>query len=214
MAEDYIRGLRIAITGHREYPDRSALFNGLDRLRAREYFFGGARGVDSDALQYIARTQPRSIRTVVVPNRVLDQPVQARAMIQRHATRVIELRNTGADRYMVRNRFMVDRSTRVHAFYDFRGRGGTYNTIEYARSIGRNVTVQPMISFNIDRYTSMTRPQFNAWVKSMRRHRVGLSSLKKILLHMIRNVYHTTVGDFSSGIGTPGVNTLEGMWRQ
>lgn len=214
MAKDFQRGLRIAITGHRVYPDRAALYSGLDRFRAREYIFGGARGVDSDALQYIARTQPRSIRTVVVPNRVIDQPIDARAIIRRHATRVIELRNSGSDRYMIRNRFMVDRATRVQAFYDFRGRGGTYNTIEYANSIGRNVTIQPMISFNIDSYTSMTRPQFNAWVNTVRRQRVSLSSLKRILLHMIRNVYHTSVGDFSNSIGVPGVKTLEGLWRR
>ncbi len=214
MAPDFQRELRIAITGHRVYPDRSALFSGLDRFRAREYYFGGARGVDSDALQYIARTQPNSIRTVVVPNRVIDQPTGARAVIRANATRVIELRNTGADRYMIRNRFMVDRATRLQAFYDYRGRGGTYNTIEYANSIGRNVTIQPMISFNIDSYTSMTRPQFNAWVKIMRKHRVSLSSLKRILLHMIRKVYRTNVADFSKSIGVPGAKTLEGMWRQ
>ena len=214
MAMDFQRELRIAITGHREYPDRSALFRGLDRFRAREYFFGGARGVDSDALQYIAQQQPRSIRTVVVPNRLIDQPVSTQVITKRYASRVIELRNSGADRYMIRNRFMVDRATRVQAFYDFRGSGGTFNTIEYAKSTGRPVTIEPMISFNIDGYTSMSRPQFNAWVKNVRSHRVGLSSLKKLLLHMIKNVYHTNVADFSSGIGFPGVNTLERLWRQ
>ncbi len=212
MAPDFQRELTIAITGHREYPDRSALFRGLDRFRAREYIFGGARGVDSDALQYIAGQQPRSIRTVVVPNRLTDQPISTQVITKRYASRVIELKNAGADRYMIRNRFMVDRSTRVSAFYDFRGRGGTYNTIEYARNIGRPVTINPMISFDMNHYTSMTRPQFGRFVNEARRGKVGLSSLKKLLLHMIRNVYHTDVAGFSRSIGVPGVKTLEGLW--
>ncbi len=214
MAPDYQRELVIAITGHREYPDRAALFRGLDRFQAREYFFGGARGVDTDALQYIRRTQPRSIRTVVVPNRLIDQPARARVIIRQDASRIIELKNTGADRYMIRNRFMVDRATRVNAFYDYRGSGGTYNTIEYSRSIGRPVTINPMISYDVNSYVTMTRSQFGRFVNNARRGGVSLSSLKKLLLHMIRNVYHTDVGGFSKSIGVPGVNTLEGLWRQ
>ncbi|MBA7572488.1 hypothetical protein ES708_14268 [subsurface metagenome] len=128
----------IAISGHRDYPDRASFLRGLDNLRAREYIFGGARGADSDALYHIARTQPKAIRTVIVPNRAIDQPVSARQITSQHATRVIELKNTGAGRFQIRNRAMVDRSTHLRAFYDFRGSGGTLNTIEYARSKGKS----------------------------------------------------------------------------
>ena len=202
----------VAITGHRVYPDRAAIFRGLDRLHAREYLFGGARGVDSDALEYISRTQPHSVRTVVVPNRVVDQPRSSQVVIRRNATRVIELRNTGADRYMIRNRYMVDHSRRTTAFYDFRGRGGTYNTIQYARSKGKLDVVNPLREFNFDEFRSMSRERFGNWVKEMKGLRVNLSSIKMIIVEMILYVFKMTVEAFISSIGYVGVKSLEKLW--
>ena len=212
MALGYDSGLVIAITGHRVYPDRAALYTGLDRYQAKEYLFGGAQGVDTDALDYIAKTQPRAVRTVVVPNRVINQPAVAQAAIRQHATRVVELGNTGADRYMIRNRYMVDRSTRVEAFYDFRGSGGTYNTIKYARSVGRDITVQPMQEFNIEQFRSMSQPELKAWIKSMREAKVNLRAVKKILLQIMKELLNQTVQDLSLSLGQPEANTLEQLW--
>lgn len=200
------------ITGHRVYPDRAALYRGLDRLHARGYMFGGARGVDSDALEYIARTQPNTVRTVVVPNRLINQPVYARSIIRRHATRVIELRNAGADRYMIRNRYMVDNSRRTTAFYDFRGRGGTYQTIQYARSKGKLDVVNTLRDFDVDEFKSMSRERFGNWVKEMKAYRVNLSSIKMIIIEMILYVFHMTIQAFCSSIGYVGVKSLESLW--
>lgn len=125
----------IAITGHRDFSDIGAVYRGLDQLRAREYVFGGARGLDTEALKYLARTQADRLRTVVVANRVVDQPQVAREAIRRFATRIVELRNTGPDRFMIRNRYMVDYATHLRAFYDGRLRGGTYRTLQYARRL-------------------------------------------------------------------------------
>ncbi len=202
----------IAITGHRDYPDRAALYRGLDQVQARQYYFGGARGVDTDALEYISRTQAGSIRTVVVPNRLIDQPAVARAIIKEYATNIIELKNTGPDRYMIRNRFMVDHSTRVHAFYDFRGKGGTYNTIEYAKSIGRPVDIIPLISYDYDYYERMSIEEFGDFTKRMKENNVNLSSIKGLLLHMILDVFRMTIQGFSSMLGYIGCKTLEQMW--
>lgn len=202
----------IAIAGHRDYPDRAALYRGLDGLRARQYYFGGARGVDSDALEYLSRTQPGSIRTVVVPNRVIDQPLSSRAIIKQHATEVIELNNAGADRYMIRNRYMVDHSTRVHAFYDFRGSGGTFNTIEYARSKGKLGVVNSLSEYDIEVFRGQSKQQFHSKLNQMKRYGVNLSDVKGLIIHMIIEVFQTTVNAFIESLGYAGCNTLGQLW--
>ena len=202
----------IAITGHRVYPDRAALYRGLNSLRAREYIFGGARGVDSDALQYLSRTQPRSVRTVIVPNKLINQPASARAMITKNSTRLIELKNTGPDRFMIRNRNMVDRSTHLRAFYDFRGRGGTYNTIQYAKSKGKSFDVWSMKEFNINKFMQMKRAEFVNWFNHMKSLKVNLSALKTMIMQFILFVLQTTVELFLRSLGYVGVKTLEKAW--
>ncbi len=212
MENDVIIAESIAITGHRIYPDRGALYRGLDKLRANHYFLGGARGIDTDALDYISRTQPSSMRTVVVPNRVVDQPRAAQVSIKNHASNVIELRNTGPDRYMLRNRYMVNHSDRTVAFYDFRGRGGTFNTINYATGENKLETVFPMRDFNKNEFRGMSKREFGSWVNEMKKNKVDLSSIKMLLLEMIMNVFHMTVGMFCEMLGYVGVKTLEGLW--
>jgi len=202
----------IAITGHRVYPDRGVLFRGLDALSAKHYYFGGALGIDTDALEYISKTQPRSSRTVVVPNRVLDQPAKARALIGQYATKIIQLRNTGPDRYLIRNRYLVDNTKRTVAFYDFRGSGGTYNTIQYARLKGKLGVVNSLREFKIEEFTGQTREQFGNWVKQMKGFKVDLSCIKMIILHMLLNILKITIQQFCAGMGYIGVKTLEQLW--
>jgi len=214
MNENYGFGDVVAITGHRDYPDRAALYTGLDDLGARQYYLGGARGVDRDALEYLAKTQPGSIRTVVVPNTVSSQPLSAQAAIERYATNVIELKNTGPDRFMIRNKYMVDHSSRVKAFYDFRGSGGTYNTIEYAKLTGKQFSIQPMIDYDYERYTNMSKGEFVTWTKNMKENNVNLSSIKGLLLHMIIKVLKMTVEGFCNMLGYVGCKTLEAMWSR
>lgn len=205
---------RIAISGHRVYPDRSALLKGLNSIHAREYTFGGALGVDTDALEHIAKTQPRAVRTVVVPNRVADQPRLARHAIRKYSTRVIELRNTGPDRYMIRNRFMVDRSNRLSAFYDFRGRGGTYNTIEYARKTGKPFTTFPLKKYDTEQFRAMSREDFNKWTGTMKRFKVPLRAIKNLIIDILSEIYMIKVSEFLAGLGYPGAKTLEQFWRR
>lgn len=210
---DYEPGI-IAITGHRVYPDRAALYRGLDRMSARQYYFGGARGVDSDALEYISKTQPQSIRTVVVPNKVSDQLRSSQIMIKRHASNVIELKNTGRNRFMVRNRYMVDKSTKLNAFYDFRGKGGTYNTIEYARSKGKLGVVNNLREFKADEFKNMSKAKLHTLMKDMKRYNIKLSGLKQLFLEIIKNIYMTTVHDLFNELGYTGVYTLEQFWSR
>lgn len=202
----------IAITGHRVYPDRGVLFRGLDELSAKNYYFGGALGIDSDALEYISKTQPKSIRTVVVPNRVIDQPAKARYIMGQHATKIIQLRNTGPDRFMIRNRYLVDHTKSTVAFYDFRGSGGTYNTIKYAQLKGKLGAVNSLREFKIEEFTGQSREQFGNWVKQMKGFKVDLSSIKMIILQMVLNILKITIQQFCAGMGYLGVKTLEQLW--
>ena len=194
----------VAISGHRDYQDRSSLYRGLDNLKAREYIFGGARGSDSDALEYIARTQPQSIRTVVVPNRLTDQPVSTINITKRYGTSTIELNNSGPDRFQIRNRFMVDRSTHLRAFYDYRGSGGTYNTIQYAQSTGKSYDVWSMLNFNNDDYLNLPEASFREWMKNSRSHKVNLSAVKGMIMSFFKNKY---------GMIPPDIVLELGAWR-
>ncbi len=202
----------IAISGHRDYPDRASFFRGLDNLRAREYVFGGARGADSDALEYLARTQPRSVRTVIVPNRAIDQPISSRTITSRHATRVIELRNKGAGRFQIRNRFMVDRSTHLRAFYDFRGSGGTFNTIQYAKRTGKSFDTWTLRKYDQAEFMKQSPKEFGSWFQKMRSFRVNLSAIKVLILRFIAEILHITVQAFLEAAGHVGAMTLEAMW--
>jgi len=199
----------ITITGHRIYPDRASLYQGLDRIHAKQYYFGGARGIDSDALEYLARTQTASIKTVVVPNRVIDQTFSSREIMRLYADEIIELKNTGPERYMIRNKFMVDRSTRVEAFYDFRGHGGTFNTIRYSEATGKPFKVNPLVEFRFNDYMNMSEISFRNWVKMMKRLHVNVSAVKGIILSYIQNILNTTVHDFATDMGCFGCNSIE-----
>lgn len=202
----------IAISGHRDYPDRASFLRGLDNLRAREYVFGGARGADSDALEYIARTQPRSMRTVVVPNRAIDQPLSARTITSQHATRVIELHNTGAGRFQIRNRAMVDRSTHLRAFYDFRGSGGTLNTINYARSSGKSFDTWNLRRYNEAEFMKKSPKEFGKWFQKMRGFNVHLRAVKGMVIRYIKETLKTTVPGFLKSVGHTGEMNLEAYW--
>jgi len=179
----------VAFSGHRIYTDRASFFRGLDDISAREYVFGGARGFDTDALEYIAKTQPHSIRTVVVPDKLINQPRYTIPITKKNSTSIIELKNTGLDRFQIRNRFMVDRSTHLRVFYDYRGTGGTYNTLQYAQSIGKSYDVWPLLNYNNDDYLNMSEESFREWMKTSRSHQVNLSAVKGIIMSFFNKKY-------------------------
>jgi len=186
MPEEIIRAETIAITGNRDYPDRAGLLRGLDRLRANRYLFGGARGADSDALEYLARTQPGSQRVVVVPNRVVNQPLAAQVAIRNYATQVIELGNAGADRYQIRNQYLVDNADRVAAFTDGRTSGGTWNTIQYAQSRGASISIFPLVELNEAAIMAMETAEFNAWLDTCVEAKVPMLSIKGLAIRRMK----------------------------
>ncbi len=180
MPEGFVVEDIIAITGHRVYPDRASLFRGLDQLQARTYLFGGAQGIDTDALEYIAKTQPHSLRTVIVPNRLVDQPSITIPITKKYSTSVLELGQTGPGRYMNRNRYLVNNSNHLRAFYDFRKSGGTYNTIRYARNTGKPLSITPMIEQDLSKYMVYTEKEMWDFMNRTQVIQVTLSRVKAI----------------------------------
>ncbi len=172
----------IAFTGNRDYTDRASLYRGLDKVKADRYYFGGARGADTDALQYIKRTQPASERVVVVPNRWVDQPVAVRTVIKADATKIVEMGNSGPDRYQIRNRYMVDNADRVVAFTDGRKSGGTYNTIQYAQSQGKGVDVIQWYDFDKNVIYAKNEAELLEWVKECEANNVPKLTIKGMVV--------------------------------
>jgi len=185
MPDGLVEADVIAISGHRDGYARSELFRGLDGLRAKEYVFGGARGVDTEALEYMGRTQPGAVRTVIVPNEVRHQPAEAQAAIRAWANEVMELRNAGPDRYHIRNMAMIDRSDRLEAFYDFRGHGGTRNAIEYARSVGKDFGVTPVQPLDLGGFTARSEADVWEYAQQLQDAHVQRYNAKAILLAML-----------------------------
>lgn len=188
MAQELAVGDVIAITGHRDRYARSELIRGLDGLRGSRYVFGGARGVDTDALEYLGRTQNMAWRTVIVPNRVADQPAVARVAMEAWADEVIELRNTGPGRFQIRNRAMIDRADRLHAFYDFRGRGGTFNSMEYARSVGKPFSTTPVGAVDLSSVRASTEAEIWEYAQVLQENHVQRNNAKSILLMLLRAI--------------------------
>ncbi|MFF1612229.1 hypothetical protein ACFVYA_30985 [Amycolatopsis sp. NPDC058278] len=147
----------VTITGTRSVPAESQL-PGLfdDYLRPfaapdAHFYLGGAVGIDTAALDWLADHSQASL-TVVVPCTVADQPAAAAASIRRHwdAGRLVEVVELDADRlgtaaYYARNRWMVDRSDFVVGFP--RGTdptSGTWYTVNYAAEQGKPRLIAPV----------------------------------------------------------------------
>jgi len=143
----------IAITGHRTILESDlAVIDErvhalLDQEDLSEVLIGGALGVDLHVLNYMLRWRQRDTPkiTVVVPNTVGHQPLSTQPMIHM-ADAVVELNvpitpRDGFQAYHVRNRYMVDRSTNVLAFFNGDERSGTSSTMHYARRCSKAVEV-------------------------------------------------------------------------
>jgi hypothetical protein len=115
------------------------------------FYLGGAAGIDTVALGWLAEHTQASL-TVVVPCTVADQPAAASDAIRRWKLKgrlaaVVELRadKLGTSAYHARNRWMVDRSGFVIGFP--RGTeptSGTWYTVNYAAEQGKPRLVVPV----------------------------------------------------------------------
>ena len=141
-------------TRHREPAEYTLLFDAYLRPFTGEgshVYIGGAPGIDTLALDWLAEHTPAAL-TVVVPCRLVDQPEEARQTVlsaTRRAQRVslVELGapELGTKAYHTRNRWMVDRSNMVIGFpRDDDPRSGTWYTIHYGAEHGRPRLIVPI----------------------------------------------------------------------
>lgn len=115
------------------------------------FYVGGASGVDTAALHWLA-THSEAALTVVVPCRVIDQPTGSAELIDRlrdeKRLAVVELGATlpGKASYHARNRWMVDHADLVIGFPrgDESVGGGTWYTLHYAAEQGKARLVIPL----------------------------------------------------------------------
>ncbi|MEV6806582.1 hypothetical protein [Streptomyces sp. NPDC051132] len=140
-------------TGHRELVWFSDLFRTYLAPWATDdahFYIGGAKGIDSLTLLWLAGHSTSRI-TVVVPGTVGQQPAEARQAIERCRDRVADVVELGAAElrtpaYHARNRYMVDRAQMVLGFprEGPAGASGTWQTIDYAASQGKPRLIVPV----------------------------------------------------------------------
>jgi hypothetical protein len=119
--------------------------------RGMHFYLGGAVGVDTLALDWLA-SHSGATMTVAVPCRVADQPSSAREVIVKwqrrgRVTRVVELGalSLGTVAYHIRNRWMVDRSDFTLGFPQGNDpSSGTWYTLDYTAALGKPRLVVPI----------------------------------------------------------------------
>lgn len=125
-------------TGHRSLDSYSDLFMTYLGPFANDahFFIGGASGIDSMALVWLAENTAAGL-TVVVPGTVDLQPADAQQAITRARDRVeqiVELKATelGTPAYHARNRWMVDHASMTIGFpHAVEPSTGTWQTLNY-----------------------------------------------------------------------------------
>lgn len=153
--------MSVAITGSRELGARReadviGAFNALALPFARtgmRWVLGGAAGIDTMALEWLAGLDRPGEALVAVPVTVADQPREARLSIHKARERglpvtIAELRHpsgVGPDAWTARNMFMVEESQVVIGFpaTDVPDQSGTWETLEYARRRRRALLIVP-----------------------------------------------------------------------
>ncbi|WP_217167094.1 hypothetical protein [Streptomyces sp. AC512_CC834] len=150
--------LAAAITGTRQTEHRELIwFSDLfDRYLSpwatpdARFYIGGARGIDSLSLLWLAGNTVSRL-TVVVPGMVAQQPAEARQAIERCRDRIDDIVELGAAElqtpaFHARNRYMVDRTDMTLGFPldGAEGGSGTWQTINYAAVQGKPRLIVPV----------------------------------------------------------------------
>jgi predicted Rossmann fold nucleotide-binding protein DprA/Smf involved in DNA uptake len=139
-------------TKHRDLADYRDLFGAYlapFALPGVRFYIGGASGIDSMALLWLAN-ESTSLITVTVPATLADQPSDGRLAVAtaREHGRLDELVELGGETrtagYHARNRWMVDRSEFVIGFPRGTEPSGTFYTLNYAAEQAKPRLVVPV----------------------------------------------------------------------
>ncbi|GHF81834.1 DNA-processing protein DprA [Streptomyces thermodiastaticus] len=140
-------------TGHHQIEYFADLFGTYLRPWASpdaQFYIGGARGIDSLSLLWLAGNS-RSRIMIVVPGTVAQQPADARQAIERCRDRITGIVELGAAEvrtpaFHARNRYMVDRAQMVIGFplAGSERQSGTWQTLNYAASQGKPRLIVPV----------------------------------------------------------------------
>ncbi|GAA4804900.1 hypothetical protein [Streptomyces ziwulingensis] len=138
-------------TEHRGLTEYAALFGEYlgPFANGAHFYLGGAKGIDSLALLWLARNTEAGL-TVVVPGTVDQQPTRARqavAQVRDRVTEVVQLRapELSTASYHARNRWMVDHSTMTIGFPRAgQTQSGTWQTLTYTHDEGKPHLVVPV----------------------------------------------------------------------
>ncbi|WP_211270984.1 hypothetical protein [Streptomyces yerevanensis] len=140
-------------TGHREltwYGEQFTQFLGPFAVDQAHFHIGGAKGIDSLSLLWLAGNSKAKI-TIVAPGTVAQQPAEARQAIQQCRDRIAEIVELGAEElrtpaYHARNCWMVDRSDMVIGFplAGPEGTSGTWQTLNYGAQQGKPRLIVPV----------------------------------------------------------------------
>lgn len=148
----------VAITGVRDVPIDFDLENAFSRYLTpfagpeTRFYLGGALGVDSRALLWLARHSPCAL-TVVVPRTMDQQPKEAQQAYEDAQEargtpiHLIELRNSlNTEGYHARNRRMVDSAefTVGFAWKTRSSTSGTWYTLDYTAREGKPRLIIPV----------------------------------------------------------------------
>ncbi|WP_072488285.1 hypothetical protein [Streptomyces atratus] len=147
----------VAITGtrstdHRPRDEYMALFaTYLGAFMHSTFYIGGAKGIDSWTLLWLADSTSADI-TIVVPGTAAQQPEEAQQAISRarKGNRIKEIVELGAPHlsvkaYHARNRWMVDRSALTIGFpHATEPSSGTWQTINYTADQGKPRLIIPV----------------------------------------------------------------------
>ncbi|MEU0247029.1 hypothetical protein ABZ192_22410 [Streptomyces sp. NPDC006235] len=138
-------------TGHRSLDEYDTLFR--DYLgpfsRNAHFYIGGAKGIDSLSLLWLAGNTGADL-TVVVPGVLDQQPPEARQAIVRVRDRVKEIVELRAPElktpaFHARNRWMVDRSGMTAGFpHHAEPASGTWQTLNYTADQGKPRLIVPV----------------------------------------------------------------------
>lgn len=149
--------MKVTITGTRDTEHRplseyaNLFFDFIGPFAgARSHFFiGGAKGIDSLALLWLAENTGAKI-TIVAPGRLAQQPAEARQAIARTRGRIEEVIELAAAElrtpaYFARNQWMVDRADMTIGFpREDAPPTGTWQTLNYTADQGKPRLIVPV----------------------------------------------------------------------